>query len=191
MLHGAQAVLDFWFAEENVARWYVADARFDDRIRERFGSRLDEATAGALDDWTQTPEGWLALLIVLDQFSRNLYRNDARAWTQDVKAQHLVLSGLAEGMDRRLQPLHRVFAYMPLEHAESTILQQRSVALFEMLHSEAPDDQRARFGDFLVYARKHRDVIERFGRFPHRNAVLGRASTPEEIHYLSQPGAGF
>jgi uncharacterized protein (DUF924 family) len=131
------------------------------------------------------------LLILLDQASRNLHRHDARAWAQDVKAQRLALSGVARGDDRELPSLQRVFAYMPLEHAEDIVLQGRSVELFDVLRREVPQSQRARFDDFFAYAQKHRDVIARFGRFPHRNAVLGRRDTPEEARYLAQPGAGF
>jgi uncharacterized protein (DUF924 family) len=191
MLPAAQDVIAFWFADENVARWYVADTAFDDEIRQRFGGLAEAAAAGRLDSWTQTPTDWLALLILLDQFSRNLHRGDARSWTQDVKAQHLALSGIAKGYDRELPALQRVFAYMPLEHAESIPLQQRSVELFDALRGEVPSDQRARFDEFHAYARKHREVIARFGRFPHRNAVLQRVNTPEETLYLAQPGAGF
>jgi uncharacterized protein (DUF924 family) len=187
----AQDVLDFWFAEQNAARWYVADAEFDSTIRRRFGELAEAAAEGRLDDWAETPSGWLALLILLDQFSRNLHRHDGRAWTQDVKAQRLAVSGIARGDDRTLPPLQRVFAYMPLEHAESVALQRRSVELFDALRNDVPAEQRARFDEFHVYAGKHRDVIGRFGRFPHRNALLGRADTPDETAYLAQPGSGF
>jgi uncharacterized protein (DUF924 family) len=184
-------VLAFWFAAENAARWYVADAAFDAEIRERFGELASEAAEGRLARWADTPGGWLALLILLDQFSRNLYRNDARAWAQDDSAQRLALSGIARGDDHRLSPLQRVFAYMPLEHAESMELQQRSVELFDRLCHDVPPEQREPFDNFLAYAKKHRDVIGRFGRFPHRNAALGRIDTPQEARYLAQPGAGF
>lgn len=187
----AQDILDFWFDEANQAHWFAADAAFDARIRTRFGDAVEAAATGGLDDWAATPAGWLALLILLDQCPRNLYRGAARAWTQDVRAQRVALSGLARGDDRQLPPLWRVFAYLPLEHAEDRALQQRSVALFEALCADVPAEQRQRFEDFLDYARRHREVIARFGRFPHRNAALGRPGTPEETHYLAQPGAGF
>lgn len=187
----AQDVLDFWFAEANAAHWFAADDAFDARIRERFGSAVQAAADGRLDDWARTPSGWLALLILLDQFPRNLYRNDPRAWAADAGAQRVALSGLARGDDRQLPAVQRVFAYLPLEHAEDPALQRRSVALFEALLAEAVAEQRRPFEDYLDYARRHREVIARFGRFPHRNAALGRPSTPEELHYLAQPGAGF
>jgi uncharacterized protein (DUF924 family) len=186
-----QDVLDFWFAPTHAAFWFASDAGFDAQLRERFGNTAQAAASGRLDDWANTPPGWLALLIALDQFPRNLHREDARAWTQDVKAQRVALSGLGRADDRRLPPLQRVFAYLPLEHAEDRALQQRSVVLFEALCVEAAPAQRAQFEEFLDYARLHADVIARFGRFPHRNAALGRTSTPQEMNYLAQPGAGF
>lgn len=191
MLTTARDVLDFWFAQANAVRWFGVDTAFDEEIRERLGHAVDAAADGRLDSWTATPPGWLALLILLDQCPRNLYRNDPRAWAQDVKAQHLVLSGLVRGDDQRLPPLQRVFAYMPLQHAEDMGLQQHSVEKFETLCAEVSLQQRERFAGFFDYARWHCEVIARFGRFPHRNAVLGRASTPEELIYLAQPGAGF
>lgn len=187
----AQDVLDFWFAEAGTVHWFAADAAFDAQIRARFGAAVVAAANGRLDDWADTPSGWLALLILLDQFPRNLYRHDPRAWAADVSAQRVALSGLARSDDRQLPAVQRVFAYLPLEHAEDSALQQRSVELFEALCAEVPTEQRKQFEEFLDYARRHREVIARFGRFPHRNATLGRVSTPEEMLYLAQPGAGF
>lgn len=187
----AQDVLDFWFAEANASRWFAADAGFDAQIRERFGETAKAAAGDRLDDWAATPSGWLALLLVLDQFPRNLYRNDPRAWAADAVAQRVALSGLARGDDRQLPAVQRVFAYLPLEHAEDSALQRRSVALFESLLAEAEPERRAEFENYLDYARRHREVIARFGRFPHRNAALGRPDTPEETRYLARPGAGF
>lgn len=187
----AEAVLAFWFAPERAEHWFAASAAFDEAIRTGFAADAEAAAAGRLHDWAATPPGWLALLILLDQFPRNLHRGDPRAWAQDVGAQQLALSGIAEGFDRRLPALQRVFAYLPLEHAESRVLQCRSVALFEALCAEVPAEERPRYAGFLDYARRHCEVIARFGRFPHRNAVLGRASTAEELAYLAQPGAGF
>jgi uncharacterized protein (DUF924 family) len=191
MATSAQEVLDFWFDEAHADRWFVADADFDARIRGRFGAAVKAAASGQLDEWLATPEKWLALLILLDQFPRNLYRGDAASWAGDVKAQRVALSGLARGHDGQLLPLQRVFAYLPLEHAEDMALQRRSVELFEALGAEVPPEQRLQFAGFLDYARRHREVIARFGRFPHRNAALARVSTPEEVRYLAEPGAGF
>src|SRR5574337_13555 len=186
-----QEVLAFWFDPAHAAYWFAASAQFDAQIRRRFGQAVEAAMQGDLDDWTASPDSWLALLILLDQFPRNLYRDDARAWSSDVKAQRIAWSGLDDAFDQSLPPLQRVFAYLPLEHAEDRRLQQRSVLLFEALHAEVPPEQRERHAVFVDYARRHRDVIARFGRFPHRNAVLGRTNTPEEASYLAQPGAGF
>ena len=187
----AIAVLAFWFSPANHNEWFAGHPSFDEAIREQFAKQAELAAEGRLADWSSTPSGWLALLIVLDQFSRNLYRRDARAWMQDVRAQQLALWGIEEGFDRQLPPIQRVFAYIPLEHAEDRGLQQHCVALFEALCRDVPSDERDQYTRFLDYARKHQAVIARFGRFPHRNAVLGRASTPEESAYLAEPGAGF
>ncbi|WP_266180615.1 DUF924 family protein [Dyella humicola] len=184
-------VLDFWFDAAAEAVWFDNDQVFDARIRDRFGDVLEAAARGELDHWTATPGGWLALLIVLDQFSRNIHRSDARAWAADAKAQAMALAGIARGDDLRLSPLQRLFAYLPLEHAEDSALQQRSVDLFGQLLAQSPASEQVRYEDFLDYARRHRDVIDRFGRFPHRNAALGRTSTPEEREYLTRPGSGF
>ncbi|TAL86061.1 MAG: DUF924 domain-containing protein [Rhodanobacter sp.] len=187
----AQQLLEFWFSDEASANWFRADATFDDRLRRHFGGLARDAAEGRLDHWSQSPSSWLALLILLDQCPRNLHRHEPGAWAQDVKAQRVALSGISRGDDRQLPPLQRVFAYLPLEHAEDMGLQQRSVALFEALSADVPEDQQQRFSGFLDYARRHREVVARFGRFPHRNTVLGRTSTPEEVRYLAEPGAGF
>ncbi|GLQ95590.1 DUF924 family protein [Dyella mobilis] len=187
----ALAVLACWFDPDHHAKWYESDPAFDALIDAQFARQLEEAASGKLDDWAATPSGWLALLIVLDQFSRNLYREDPRAWAQDLSAQRLATWGIAEGFDRQLPPIQRVFAYMPLEHAEDRELQQRAVALFGALCNDVPADERDRYAGYLDYARRHEAVIARFGRFPHRNAALGRINTPEETTYLAEPGAGF
>lgn len=190
MTASAQDVLDFWFADENTVRWFVRDPQFDEVVRTRFGDTLEAAATGVLDPWTITPHGWLALLIVLDQFSRNIYRGDARAFAQDDRAQALVLAGLERRDDEALAPLERVFAYLPLEHAEDLALQWRSVTLFRALALQASPGARGQYENFLDYARRHCEVVTRYGRFPHRNAVLARPSTPDERAYLAE-GGGF
>lgn len=194
-LAGADAVLDFWFGPAGVdgvdPRWFARDVDFDAAIRDRFGATIDAAMAGRLDAWAASPRGWLALLIVLDQFPRNIHRGSALAFAGDAHARALAMAGLARGDDQALRPVERLFCYLPLEHAEEPALQARCVELFTALRDAAPAAQRQRFEDFLDYARRHRDVIHRFGRFPHRNAALGRASTDAERDYLAQPGAGF
>lgn len=186
----AQDVLDFWFADENAVRWFRPDAEFDQTIRSRFASTLEAASSGSLDAWALTPHGWLALLIVLDQFSRNIYRGDARAFAQDGKAQSLALEGLERRDDEALAPLERVFAYLPLEHAEDLALQWRSVTLFRALALQSSPNARGQYENFLDYARRHCEVVTRYGRFPHRNEALGRPSTVDELAYLAE-GSGF
>jgi uncharacterized protein (DUF924 family) len=187
----ALSVLAFWFDPAHEAKWFRSDPAFDAQIREQFGDQVSGAAAAQLNHWATTPSGWVALLIVLDQFPRNIHRNDPRAWAQDLLAQQIVVSGLEEGFDRQLPPIQRVFAYMPLQHAEDIELQHRCVRLFEGLCDSVPANERDHYADFLDYARRHESVIARFGRFPHRNAVLGRAATPEEKAYLAEPGSGF
>jgi len=190
MATNARDVLDFWFADENTVRWFLRDPSFDGVIRERFGATLEAAADGALDHWSVTPHGWLALLIVLDQFSRNIHRGDAGAFAQDASAQELALAGIDRRDDEALTPLERVFAYLPLEHAEDLALQWRSVTLFRALSLQATPTSRGQYENFLDYARRHCEVITRYGRFPHRNAALGRPSTPDELAYLAEDG-GF
>lgn len=186
-------VLEFWFgapgsAEHGSLRkcWFEKDPAFDAEIRRRFLALVDEAAAGRLDDWADRPEGLLALIVLLDQFPRNLFRDAPRAFATDAQALALAQQALAQGVDAQLMPVARAFIYLPFEHSEDLAMQDRAVALFAALaqHGEA-------FASYLDYAERHRDVIRRFGRFPHRNAILGRASTPEEIAFLARPGAGF
>jgi uncharacterized protein (DUF924 family) len=187
----ARDVLDFWFDTAHQAYWFEKSAAFDAQISRRFGALHQCAVDGELDSWTLEPESWLALLIVLDQFSRNLYRDDARAYAADARVRNIVLPGLARGNDRWLSTLQRVFAYIPLEHAEDLFLQDRAVDLFAQLSKDVPPGERPAYLNFLEYARRHRDVIARFGRFPHRNRVMGRISNAAELAYLAQPSAGF
>lgn len=187
----ALAVLDFWFDPDCRELWFAADPAFDAAIHAGFADTLQQAAAGRLHHWASTPQGWLALLIVLDQFSRNLHRHDAQAWAQDLAAQRLALWGITEGFDRQLPALQRVFAYLPLEHAEDLGLQRYCVTLFEALCRGLPAEAREQYRGYLDYARRHAAVIAQFGRFPHRNAALGRANTPAEQAYLAEPGSGF
>ena len=169
--------------------WFRKDPAFDESIRARFGPLVERALtlpADAPPAWGAAPADVLAEILVLDQFPRNLYRGQARAFAGDARALALALALIGRGDDRRLRPLERLFAYLPLEHAEDLALQDRSVALFGALAAGHEG-----FGEVLDYAERHRDVIRRFGRFPHRNAALGRASTPAEVEYLAQPGSGF
>ena len=182
----AAAVLDFWFgAGPQVWRkiWFVRDPDFDAACA-RFAPEREAALAGAHDAWAETPRGVLALLILLDQLSRNLFRGQAEAFAADPRARALAGAALERGFDRGLTPIERVFLYLPVMHAEDLADQDLSVALCEAL----PPIEGASVAE---QARRHRDVIRRFGRYPHRNAALGRASTPDELAYLAEPGAGF
>lgn len=172
-------------------QWFTKSDAFDDLVRARFGPTIEAALAGELDVWAETAEGRLALLIVLDQFTRNAFRGQPQSFAGDARALALAQQGLALGHDQQVPPMARIFFYLPLEHAEDLALQRQSVALFQRLAGEAAPGLKPIFDGTLDYAHKHEAVIRRFGRFPHRNAILGRASTAEEKDYLAQPGAGF
>jgi len=181
-------VLSFWFSLEQT-RWFKRDAAFDAELRDRFGATHEAAVAGRLDDWATTPRGALALVIVLDQFSRNLFRDDARAFAADPRALSLARELVRTRAIDTFAPIERMFVLLPFEHSEDIARQREAVAEFEAIAAAAPDDKMVTVG--LEFAKKHAAVIERFGRFPHRNAVLGRASTPEEVAFLAQPGSRF
>ena len=191
----AADVLDFWFLPSGDpghdrfrAEWFRKDAAFDDTIRARFGDAVESALASGFADWEASADGALALILLLDQFTRNLFRDTARAFAGDARALAVAHGMVASGRDKNLPPIRRWFVFMPFEHSESLLDQERSVALFAGLRREA---QHPAFESAYDYAVRHREIIERFGRFPHRNAALGRASTPEEIAFLAQPGSGF
>lgn len=184
----AHDVIRFWFGPPPLAQrseWFVKSAEFDSDIRARFGTLVESALAGPLG-WNDSPLAQLSELIVLDQFTRNLFRGQARAFAGDARACTIALGLIESHADQALPPLQRWFAYMPLEHAEDLALQNQCVSLFEALAAKEPALAAA-----SDYARRHQEVIQRFGRFPHRNAVLGRASTDEELAYLALPGSGF
>jgi uncharacterized protein (DUF924 family) len=190
----AQDVLDFWFGAPGSAtagqprkEWFVKSDAFDAGITERFGALIDQAIAGGLREWdAEGPQGVLARILVLDQFTRNAYRDTPRAFAGDPLALGAARELADSGAHKELPPQQRAFAYMPFEHAEDAFMQERAVSLFTALAAEHPG-----FDDMLDYAHRHRGVIARFGRFPHRNEILGRASTLEEIEFLRQPGSRF
>lgn len=191
-------ILTFWLGTEQLPseavqeRWWRKDPAFDDEIRRRFGATLERAIEGELDGWAETARGALALVLVLDQFSRNLFRGDARTWAQDERCVALAEAALEFRADRELTPHQRVFLYMPFMHAEDPAQQERCLALFEQLAASAPSGPiRDQLDRNVAFARMHRDIIARFGRFPHRNAILGRTSTPAELEFLTQPGSSF
>jgi len=189
---GPEGILDFWFgppgsAERDRPRevWFKSDPGYDALLRDSFLADQQRAAAGEYDIWTNTPEGSVALLLLLDQLPRNLYRGTAQAFATDARAREIAGITVPRGFDRLLPPVWRWFVYLPFEHSERLADQERSLRLLAALpatpeHDEAKD-----------YAKRHYDTIKRFGRFPHRNAILGRESTPEEIEFLKQPGSSF
>jgi uncharacterized protein (DUF924 family) len=187
-----QDVLDFWFGAPSSPtfgqprrEWFVKNDDFDHTIRTRFGATIDQALAGGLREWdAQGPQGVLARILVLDQFTRNAHRNTPLSFAGDTLALAAARALVDSGADKQLPPQLRAFAYMPFEHAEDAYMQERAVELFGALAAEQPG-----FDEMLDYAHRHRGVIARFGRFPHRNEILGRASTPDEVDFLRQPGS--
>ena len=190
------AVLDFWFGStddphhaEPRKAWFTKDAAFDAEIKRRFGPQIEQALAGELDHWISRPIAplpALALVIVLDQFTRNVFRNTARAFAGDARALQTARAMVASGADRALSGVQRSFVYLPFEHAEDLPHQRTSVQLFQQMAQEQP--ARA---DLVAWAQRHHDVVARFGRFPHRNAALGRVSTADELAFLQTPGSSF
>lgn len=196
-----EQVLDFWFgacgadgALDPAKRkmWFGDGRNYDAEIRKRFGKLHRRAARGELDgEWAAAPRGRIALIVVLDQFSRHIHRGTATAFAQDPAAQQLAIAGINQRVDRELIPAQRAFFYLPFEHAENLELQRLGVRCFEGLARTVALAWRKDYDSFADYAGHHRDIIERFGRFPHRNKTLGRSSTPEEIEFLKQPGSSF
>lgn len=204
-----QTILEFWFGEESsqlneaqprssqdIAKqqsklWWSKDETIDNDILQRFEPTLKALLTGHYSSWFETPQGRLAAIIVLDQFSRNMYRDNAHAFTQDSLALHWALQGIRQGDDKKLTPLQKVFFYLPLEHCEQLNMQNLAIEKFEQLAADSPASFSDLANGFLNYAQQHQQVIARFGRFPHRNPILNRDSTQEEQEYLAQPGSGF
>ncbi len=201
MTASAEDILEFWFrgpaesataVDALVKRWFNSDRSLDKLTRDRFGPAIAAAAASLLQSWEARPHGRLALILLLDQFPRNAYRGTPEALAHDAKALDLTLDGIAAAQDRDLPPLERLFFYMPMQHSESIDIQNRSVALFdELVRSTATDFIVDALANSADHARQHRDIIAEFGRFPHRNAILGRTSTEAEIRYLEQDGKTF
>lgn len=190
-----EEVLGFWFGDPEDAAgeygrqrqvWFKKDPAFDDIIRQRFLRDVEQAMGGALEAWRDQPRPCLALVLLLDQLPRNLFRGDARSFASDRAALAAAYHALDQGYDQQVIPVERVFFYLPLEHSENLADQDRSVALVRSLHAT-----HSGFESALDYALRHREVIQRFGRFPHRNEVLGRETTPAEADFLRQPGSRF
>ena len=195
-----EEVLEFWFGalsatgradDAHAQRWWKKDAGFDGLIRERFGALHAAVAKGEREAWRETARGALSYVIVLDQFSRNMYRDTPRMFAQDARALQAALAAVDRGFDRQLAFDERGFLYMPLMHSEDRALQDRCVALFAAFRDELAGDERKRAAGSLDYAERHRAIVQRFGRFPHRNALLGRTSTGEEVEFLTQPGSSF
>ncbi|NEQ67532.1 MAG: DUF924 domain-containing protein [Symploca sp. SIO1B1] len=185
-------ILDFWFGKPEEAEygkirkfWFTKNPKFDQELRSRFLWVYQQAAGGELDTWRTSPDSCLALIIVLDQFPRNLFRSQPQAFASDPQALSIAQYAITQGFDQKLLPVQRWFIYMPFEHSENLEHQYQSVELFSSLK----DDPNCASG--IDYAYRHLKVVERFGRFPHRNTILGRESTPEEIEFLRQPGSSF
>lgn len=197
------AILEFWFGEDfaelddatiagrQSGLWWGKNDAADEEIRRRFEPQVRAAGAGRLDDWKVSPEGWLALILLLDQLPRNIYRDTPAMYEFDDRVRALCIEGLDVGIDTHLRLLQRVFFYLPLEHAESGDDQAWCVELMQALVRQATQDHKQLFEGFVEYAEAHKRIIDRFGRFPHRNAILGRESSSEEIEFLGQPGSSF
>lgn len=186
-----RAILEFWFSPRARPLWFEKDKAFDEEIRARFGAAIHAAQQGALDSWQQSPEAALALLLLLDQFGRNVYRGQAKAFLGDERARQIADRAIAKGFDRQFDYNRRRFFYLPFEHGESLADQQRAIALFERAVDEVPPQDRDCALEQLDFAHRHRIIIERFGRFPHRNEALGRPSTEAEADFLRGPDSSF
>ncbi|WP_199029165.1 DUF924 family protein [Ralstonia sp. ASV6] len=186
----ADDVLAFWFGTTPLTadrpEWFTKSDAFDAEIRARFLPLWEALSTGEADTWMDTPLDAIARIVVLDQFSRNMFRNSPRAFSSDAAALHTAQIVVAAGWDTQLPTrYHRVFCYLPFEHSETQAAQDESIRLYTRLRDQEGDAAS------LIWAEKHRDIVVRFGRFPHRNAVLGRVSTPEELQFLAQPGSSF
>ncbi|MDF9776318.1 DUF924 family protein [Pseudomonas baetica] len=195
-----QPLLYWWFGSSESASevaaqkgklWFGKRDSQDLEARERFGDWVEQALAGGLSEWMQRPDGWLALVLLLDQLPRMIFRDTPKAFAGDLRAQKLVAQGIAADFDRQLQPIQRVFIYLVFEHSENLAVQNEGVSRYLELVAQQPETDRVLFSGYLDYAERHQRVIAQFGRFPHRNAVLGRESTAEELEFLSRPGSRF
>jgi uncharacterized protein (DUF924 family) len=192
-----ERILRFWLgssadeSKERATRWWKKDPAFDQEIRTEFEADLLRATRGELDAWLEEPESSVAFVVLLDQFSRNMYRDTPEAFAQDERALAATLRGIERGFDARLSPLQRYFFYMPMMHAEDRAAQRRSVVTFEKLAQEKDTGFDGMLRGAADYAHRHRDIVERFGRFPHRNSILERTTTGDEAAFLLTPGSSF
>jgi uncharacterized protein (DUF924 family) len=194
-----EKILEFWFGalqdgmspSHKRRLWYASSSVLDAKIRQDFKDVLLDAAAGKYSLWQSSPRGQLALILLFDQFSRNIFRGQAQAFAYDPLALDTCLSGIEKGSDRSLCLIERVFFYHPLEHSEELIYQELCVKLFEVLSKEVEGEQQQFINNSLKFVHEHRDIVARFGRFPHRNKVLGRDSTAQELDYLGSGGKRF
>ena len=195
-----EAILSFWFKEQELSApqidrrmdiWFSEDPVFDEEIKENFADDVAAACEGELDHWAAEPRGRLALIILIDQFRRNIHRNTADAFSMDKLALKLCVEGAMEKKDQGLSPIQRVFFYMPLQHAESRKVQAKSVELYNRLAEAVSPTYRETFLTVAQFAELHKDIVDQFGRFPHRNRLLGRENTPEEDEYLAGDSPDF
>ncbi|MFV5523102.1 MULTISPECIES: DUF924 family protein [Acinetobacter] len=176
-----QDILDFWFSPETQPNWFAKSDQFDQSLKEKFGDILEQASRAELWSWRKNADGRLAEIIVLDQFSRNIFRDTPRAFAQDSLALALAQEAISQDLDKQLSPEQRSFLYMPFMHSESKLIHEFALKLFQRLGN--PEN--------LEYEIKHKIIIDRFGRYPHRNQILGRESTEEELSFLTQPDSSF
>jgi len=195
-----ERILSFWFKEHELTApqidgrmdtWFGEDPVFDHEIGKQFAGDVEDASTGVIDYWAHQARGRLSLILLLDQFRRNIYRGTAEAFARDKAALKLCVEGAMEKKDRALTPIQRVFFYMPLQHAESRKVQKKSVEIYQRLAKAVSPTDRETFETVAQFAELHHDIIEQFGRFPHRNKVLGRKNTPEEEEYLAGDGPTF
>jgi uncharacterized protein (DUF924 family) len=193
-------ILSFWFKEQELSApqidrrmdtWFGQDPVFDHELEKEFADDVERACQGELDHWAAEPRGRLALIILIDQFRRNIYRNTKKAFAMDKLALKLCVEGAMEKKDKGLSPIQKVFFYMPLQHAESTRVQAKSVELFTRLAQSVSPTYQETFLTIAQFAELHKDIIDQFGRFPHRNKLLGRENTPEENEYLASDSPSF
>ena len=194
------AILTFWFMDKELSApqidgrmdiWFGKDAVFDQQIAGQFGEDVELASSGELEHWAHTPRGRLALILLLDQFRRNVYRDTKEAFAKDKVALKLCVEGAMEKKDNGLRPIQRVFFYMPLQHAESRKVQKKSREIYERLAETVSSTHKETFETILQFAELHADIVEQFGRFPHRNQLLNRPNTPEEDEYLANDAPSF
>jgi uncharacterized protein (DUF924 family) len=190
-LRTSSDVVGFWFSDHARKLWWNGGKAFDDEIRTTFSDTVAAALDGQLDSWQADADGALALVLVLDQFTRNIFRGTPQAFSGDVRARAVANASISRGDDRAQSLERRMFLYMPLQHSEELADQKRSLTLFTAWAAEHEGDARTEADKDLVYAQRHHDIIERFGRFPHRNKILGRTSTPEELEFLAGPNSSF